>query len=270
MSHDIEYKSHKTTRNRDGVVSTIQYLCPWADIAKTRPRMGEAHPSELGLYCVEVEESGEGKPTGNHTYEYCRITARYSTYQRVADSEPRISLEFGGEMLETGLGRRWHSTGTVCDQAQAVFYPNMIINYSIVLEAIPTAVLINCVGKVNYGTFMGYAHETLLFEGASADSQWDYERGMYFYRMGYRFQFRPNGHNMVWRAPRQARDVLGNLADSGAPNYDPIFVDGPAGIGGWDRPVPGLYERVDFNPLFGWPAKPVYIAQEAQAGRAPV
>jgi hypothetical protein len=256
MTTSIQVNSHQVTRNRDGVVAEVQLVCPWADIASVRPRMGQAHPSEFGLYCTEVTEKGEGTPASDYTYSHCRITARYSTFQRIEDTVPEMSMEFGGEMLETGLGRHWQNAPTVCDQSLAVFYPLLIINYSFVMSAIPLVFILSCVGKVNWQPWQGFAAETLLFEGASTDSRWDFERSIYFYRMSYRFQFRPTGHNVVWRAPRQGRNPMGDLADTGEPYHNPLFIDGPAGIGGWDRPVPALYECTDFSGLFGWQVTP--------------
>lgn len=253
MSTIERHGSHQIIRNRQGVQATIEWVCSWSDRTSVRPKIGAAHPTERGLYCTEVIEEGVGKPTGSGTYEYCKITATYSTFQQI-DAAPQESWEFGGEVLETGLGRLWWGAQTYCEQSFGVYYPNAIRTLTVVRNDIPIIPILNALGKVNWTTFMGIPAEQMLFEGATTESWYDYERNRYFYRCSYRFLVRPISHNMVWRAPRQARDETGQLIFDNDGN--PVFVDGPAGVGGWDRPYPNLYELGDFNPLFGLPANP--------------
>ena len=256
MSTAVLFDSHETTRNRQGTTATLAWVCDWKDAEKVRPKIGAKHPTEANLFCSEVREKGMGQPTGTHTYEKMRITATYGSYQWL-DSAPQSSWELGGEVLETGLGRTWQNAGTKCDQAYGVFYPNAVYTITVMRATVPLWAIMCCLGKLNWTTFQGCPRETMLFEGCTTESQFDYERLQYFYRISYRFLVRPGSHNVVWRAPRQARDDTGALLTTGAPYYDPVFVDGVAGEGGWDKPWPRLYGMADFNPLFGWAPNPV-------------
>ena len=248
----IQVYSHELVKNRTGTTATHVIDCVWADRATSRPGIGDRHPTETNLYCMEVREVGLGKPTGTHTYDHCRITATYSTFQQI-DSAPTEQWEFGGEMLDTGIGRTWEGADVRCEQSFGVYYPNGIRTLTMVKSSIPITDIVNTLGKINWTTFMGCPRETMLFEGASSESWFDYERNKYFYRLNFRFLVRPISHNTVWRAPMQARDSSGQLI------YDergPVWAAGPAGQAGWDRPFPPLYEYGDFNPLFGWPPQP--------------
>ena len=213
------------------------------------------------LKCCEINYEGYGgieQNTSSSNYgnfKKCIITARYSTYEFL-DDLPTETWEFGGEVLETGLGRHWLYGGTANDQAQGVYYPNIIRSITFVWDTVPVAEILLCQGKVNSSWFQTFPPETLLFEGATIASRADYERGKYLYTITYKFLYRSLGHNVVWRAPRQARDDAGNLLfETGT--GDPEFVSGAAGIGGWDRTVPALYETANFNPIFGWPSDQV-------------
>lgn len=253
MSANVTYKSHDVKRSREGITASFEIICDWAEADRYRPAIGTPHPFIPELYCVEVSETGEGVPTGTHTYTKQRITVNYSSAPWV-DTAPIETMEFSGEILETGLGRKWVDAGTVCDQSQGIWYPSITLNYQVIMLELPTKYILNSVGKVNWYKFMNCPAETLLFEGASTESIYEYTRMCYYYRVNYRFLYRPLSHNVVWRQPRQARDELtGALQDSGPPNYDPVFVYGPAGKGGWDRTEPPLYATTDFGPLFGWP-----------------
>lgn len=257
MANKVQIYTDEIVKARDGVTAEYEVVCEWAEKDTIAPQIGQPHPMEYGLYCVEVRIRGEGQPVSDHVYTHARIRAIYSTAQYV-DAAPIQTLEFGGEILETGLGRKWTYAKTKCDQSQGIWYPTVILNQQLMFWEVNTALILSCVGKVNYWPFLNCGHETLLFEGASTESVWDGLRNTYMYRVNYRFLYRPNGHNTVWRAPRQARDSqTGGLLDTGAPDFDPVFVKGIAGVGGWDRPKPLLYDYADFNPLFGWPAQPV-------------
>ena len=268
MPTTIQYGSHQIQRSRTGTTATYTIDCAWADRAAARPKIGSRHPTEYTLYCTEVQEIGLGKPTGSHTYEQCRMTATYSTFQQLDDA-PTESWEFGGEVLDTGLGRMWQGLMAQndygkCDQSFGVYYPIGIYTLTMVRASIPIAAIITRLGKVNWTTFLNIPAETCLFEGASTESWYDYERGRYFYRLSYRFLVRPMSHNMVWRAPRQARDGNSLLYDA---DSSPVFVDGPAGQPGWDRPFPPLYEIEDFGPLIGLKPNPPPIRFITGGGR---
>jgi hypothetical protein len=268
MSTSVQVNSHRTTRNRQGTTATLTWICDWADAASVRPKIGAAHPTESGIYCSEVMEEGVGVPTGTHTYTKLKITATYGSYQWL-DSAPQTTWEMGGEVLETGLGRQWQGTRTRCDQAYGIYYPNAVLTITVMRADVPLSHIMTRLGKVNWSPFQGCPRETVLFEGCTTESQYDYERHKYFYRISYRFLVRPGSHNVVWRAPRQARDDTGALLTTGEPEYDPVFVNTAAGVGGWDRPLPWLYDWADFNPLLGLPASPppsTYLSPDVPTG----
>jgi len=138
------------------------------------------------------------------------------------------------------------------------------------MMSVPVAQITSTAGKINAFEFQGAAAESLLFEGATTEAQYDYERSQtygyafYFHRIHYRFLWRPISHNVVWRAPRQRRDGLGS------PKYTPdgraVLDPGLAGVGGWDRPVPPLYESADFAPLLSGTGSPRTVPAEGRLG----
>ena len=75
------------------------------------------------------------------------------------------------------------------------------------------------------------------------------------YGVTYEFLWQPFSHNIVWREPRPAYDDVGNPLTTGAPLYDPVFVDGIAGTAGWDWTTPRIYKPADFNPMLGLRAR---------------
>ena len=262
----VQVYSHEVIRNRQGTTATYTIDCAWADRATSRPKIGSKHPTESNLYCTEVVETGLGKPAGGHTYTHCRIAARYSTFQQI-EAAPTEQWEFGGEVLDTGIGREWEIGGNRCEQSFGVYYPNAIRTMTMVKQTIPINAIIQSLGKINWTTWQGMPAQTCLFEGASTESWFDYERYTYFYRISYRFLVRPISHNIVWRAPMQSRDSAGSLVYD---NLGPVWVDGPAGVPGWDKPLPPLYELGDFNPLFGWPPNPPPVRFLTGGGRLPL
>jgi len=141
-----------------------------------------------------------------------------------------------------------------------VIFPMMDWNVKLTVPSVPKAAIIDAIGKVNYWRWLDFPAETLLFQGATWENRYDYERMAFIYTITYKFSFRPLGWNVLWRAPEQLRDAEGNLVydDPGdGTGGVPVWVPGDAGEGGWDRLYPPLYQRWDFNPLFGWPPSPV-------------
>jgi hypothetical protein len=252
MNPAILYASHKTTRNRQGVTVTHAIVCDDTDLLAARPKLGAKHPREANCYCTNIDEEGVGKPISSFVYEQWKLTATYSTFQQM-DAAPTESWEFGGEALDTGAGGEWRGTGRSCQQNITVPYPNGVRTLTQVKSSIPIDAILNAWGKLNWCSFLGCPPQTMLFEGASTESWFDYERGVYFYRIHFRFIVRPRSHNTVWRQAEQARDSAGDLM------YDdrgPIWALGDAGKAGWDQRIPAFFELGDFNPLFGLPPNP--------------
>lgn len=267
LQGEVSYWSEQVSEQ--GAHATRVWVVEASDLQRARPRIGEEYYPKSGLYCSEYRIEGMGRPTGydsngRPTFTHYQITCEYSSFQKI-DTAPVITFDVSGEVVETGLGRKWKWAGTTCDQAQGVIYPQMEITINLVMAAMPQSIIIDRVGKVNYIPWQGYPAETLLYLGASTEARWDYQRRTYIYRVAHKFLFRPRGHNVIWRAPRQARDDSGALKwKDPETQCEPVFVTGRAGQGGWDRPIPPLYEYADFNPLIGLPpAIPVRICENA-------
>lgn len=211
------------------------------------------YPGFPKLRCVSIEQEGlkggQAQP-GYYTYSEFIITAHYSSAPWL-DEPPQESMEMGVETFETGEGRVWKNAGTVMESSMTIQKPTLIRNITLVQSSIPLNAILSTEGKVNASTFQGFPAGTLLFLGATTDTAYRWETGDYVYRITYRLSWTRYGWNIVWRQPRQALD------DTGSPAFDeagnPVFVEGPAGEGGWDMPIPALYESAYFEPLFGMP-----------------
>lgn len=208
------------------------------------------------LICQSIDVRGVGKPeTGEDGYYYYgqyELTAEFST-ANIDGELPVESWEFGAEILEVGLGRRWYNAGTIAEVSQGILFPTLIRTITLTSSIVPAPYILSCLGKVNGGWFQGFPPETLLFEGGSTEQLWNLDNeNPSAYRITYKFLYRSVSHNVVWRAPRQKLAADGSLEfDS---NNNPVFVDGVAGTGNWDRLVPNLYDLADFSPLFFLPS----------------
>lgn len=254
MAISEQYGSCKITINRTAMTGERIFVCDWSERKTHAPRLGDSFPGELWLRCSSLEIEGIGRSTGPGSYEKAKVIARYNTYQWV-DDQPVESWEFGGEILETAIGRVWVGTSEICDQAYGVFYPSAIRTITLTLPGVPIAAIFNNLGKVNGNWLMDIPPEHALFEGASATAHFDPERLAYIYKISYKFNIRCMPWNIVWRAPKQARDSTGMLKWTQAGH--PIWVEGPAGRGAWDRPYPNLYSLGDLGPMLGLPSMPI-------------
>lgn len=209
-------------------------------------------PGYPRMRCVSVEMeglTGGFQRRGWTEYSEYVVTANYSSAPWL-NEPPQENIEFSLETFETGEGRTWLNAGTTMDSSMTIQNPTLTRTISFVSESIPLTAILSAVGKVNYKTFQGFPPETLLFLGATTDTAYRWESGDYVYRITYRFCWKRYGWNIVWRQPRQAIDDTGMPATDPLTG-DPIWVDGQAGIGAWDRPVPALYDTTYFEPLFG-------------------
>lgn len=252
-----QFGSREVRVTRQGITGRRAWHCTWAERLSV-VKINQPFPGEPLLRCADITYKpigvGTGKTAPGTEYNDCLVTAEYSTYQNIDDA-PEYSYEFGGEILETGLGRVWRRAGTPVEQAMGVFYPQVIQAVTLTMASVPTAAIFNNLAKVNATSFEGAPAGTLLFEGATIESRFDYERQRYIYRCTFRFLYRPVPHNYTWRAPRQKRNQFGELVwDS---RGFPVYEDGPAGIGGWDKMLPELYGYGDFNSMLGRPGKPL-------------
>jgi hypothetical protein len=218
------------------------------------PKLGDPYPGDNRL----VARRRTMRPmspdrNGTNPAQYVEVEVEYSTLPYL-DSEPIEEWRVSAESLSVGPGRWWVGANWPCEQPLNIIIPLVEWELQLLMATVPRAAIVANVGKVNGYDWEGWQRGTLLFVGANIQSRWDYDRNRYLYTVRLQFQGRPVPWNVVWRAPRQKR-VDGVLL------YDnlgqPVYVDGPAGVGGWDTTDPPLYAEGDFDPLVGRP--PRYI-----------
>lgn len=288
LPFELDHEEGYVVDTVNGMTGHREFICLWQDRNKVAPRKGQAYPGYPNLHCASREFRGlgpaqpdvldvDGEPC-RHTY--CHIICEYSTFTRL-EGQRMWSFHGAAEMLETGIGRRWADTGTVCDTYQGTFYPNCNVQCSFLSASNPIARALDCVSKLNWGRIMErsgiiFEPETLLLLAPEVEPILDYERSLaageevWYWKVDYHFLWRPCSHNIVWRAPRQQLDSMGNPVTTGPPNFDPVFVAGPAGVGAWTRLIPALYELADFGPMLGMAPslRPIYPWSEADEGSA--
>lgn len=248
------FEKHET---RYGATIHREIVCNWADKDTYKPSIGQPYPGEPNIRCTDITWRGVGKPTTSGAgviYEQIKFICEYSTAPFV-DSAPIETWDFSGEVLETGVGRTWEAINEPCESTQGIFYPSITRNISMVVSQINTSALFASIGAVNWNYFQGFYPESLLLEGATVDQRFDYERNQYTYTVNLRMIYRRTPHNYIYRAPQQAwnPDTDSDLKDD---DGYPVYLVGARGVGGWDRPVPLLYRRVDFSPIFNLPPNP--------------
>lgn len=246
--------SCRITVNRTAMTGERIFICDWSERKSVSPMLGDLFPEEVWLRCSSLDIEGFGKPAGPHSYEKAKITARYDTYQWI-DDVPVESWEFGGEILETAIGRMWIGSGEICEQAYGVFYPSAIRTITLTLPLVPIGMIFNNLGKVNGNWFLDIPPEYALFEGCGATAHYAPDVQAYIYKVSFKFNVRSMPWNMVWRAPRQQRDMAGMLLYDD--NGFPLWAEGAAGIGAWDRPYPYLYALADLGPMLGLASSPI-------------
>lgn len=246
--------SREYTLNRDGGNGTRIFRCAWEDRKKI-VKQGDPFPGEPRLRCYEINVKPLTPNTSDNAErpaDQCIVEARYAVKKNL-DTKPQITLEAGGKVLETGLGRTWQGTGKPVLQSQGVFFATCIWNITMIYPSgAPLATIMNNLNKVNAARFLGAASETLLLESANISARYDYENDLWYDEVAYRFNWQSCPWNVVWRAPVQARDAAG-LVWTGAQLDEPVWVSGPAGVGGWDRMSPELYSKTDFGPMLNMP-----------------
>jgi hypothetical protein len=182
------------------------------------------------------------------------VTCEYATFEWI-DAAPVTAGEVSGEVLELALSRHWQNTGRTVQGTYGMKFPLMDWTLRMMFTSLPLGAINKCVGCLNFCSWQGFTSETLMYNGASWDDRYDYERKRHFYTVTHKFSCRPRSWNVQWRAGEQVRsEGILQWTDDG----QPVPVVGPAGVGGWDRMVPAIYDLADFNPLIGLPERPVY------------
>lgn len=253
MAIKEQFGSREYELNTQGGFGRRVWVCDPAE-ARACARPLEPFPLAPELKCRSLSVVPYTPNTSDNPYrqaDLVKVTATYNVTRNEEDA-PVINIDAGGKVLECGLGRTWESTGTKVDVAQGIPFTTLIFNITLTMFEAPLALIQNNINKINHNWFAGCPPETMLFEDASIERKYDWDNQRFKDRVTFRFNYQNCSWNVVWRAPRQATDALGNLVyDS---NKDPVYVDGPAGIGGWDRMIPPIYPTTDFGPMLGMPA----------------
>jgi hypothetical protein len=270
MTAFIKQGSIRVEDNEREQIGEIIYTCPlWADIADTQiPKKGdvwpydEAHPYLKCRRITAVSDEAWG----------AEVSLFFSTESKYGDDFVEESLEIEAEVLDTTKTCKWDTAGTTCDIPVSTIYPKLVWVMSMKRATSTVDAIKQAEGKLNDRTFRGFPAETLLLESASVHHQWDDNGVLTGVDVSYRFVQRFRSHNEVWREARQ-KLVNGvpqyyQTADNTKPNYnpdpnmdsEPVYVDGPAGTPGWDKPyyMDGetkkyRYDTCDFATLLGIP-----------------
>jgi len=265
-----QYENWEVEFTRDGARAHREFLCRWEEAQMLAPKPGEPHPWWPQLTVSNVRFEGFGKPTMTvfgARFEMLRLLVDYSLeYRRPnLDDPPRITWEYASETLSVAAGRTWDDISKPIDYeelADAVVFPMRTLNIDLTVRTVPQAAIDSLVGKINDAqwtitgsdgqTLVDAAAETLLFQGAEQTGVWDFTDEHWYWRLCYRFLWRPRSHNELWRPPRRVWDAE---AEDWARNEDGTYqyVDGPEGQGAWTTTTPKLYETGDFAALLEAP-----------------
>lgn len=261
-----EKGTRQLTFNRRGAFGKRVWIAKWDDRFKAAPLLDD--PFSVGYLRIRCNEcnfepcgrSGTGAVTviangfggtcaDTHDYEHCRITAQYE-YDVLTGDEPQISGDCTVDILNIGQGRNWTTAlkptlGTPCpiEEPTPVMIPTLSLTYRIVQWDIPLPAIFACTGRVN-GTIWGNAQPgTMLYEGATWDSDYDAQTAALRYIVQHRFRWRAFSWQWSWRPAHQKQSA------DGTPEYDadgfPVYdIDAD-----WDTPNPALYETSDFTVL---------------------
>lgn len=251
------YGSREIVFTRTGAQATRRFYCEWSEAFTLAPKPGDPFPGwpALTVDTVRVTPAGQPGTSGNPGSEYthANVEVDYSLeYTRPDIGEgPRITYDFSSEVLATTSGRTWEDTGDTIDQEDlqaGVNYPLMSMTMDLAVPSINIATISGLVGKINSSSWQGFAAETLLFEGATTTAQWNYETASWYFRVTYKFLWRPRSHNLIWRPPKRVWDPdKGDWARNADGTYQ--YASGDAGKGKWVKTDPLLYETADFSPL---------------------
>jgi hypothetical protein len=177
-------------------------------------------------------------------------------YDVLTGDEPQISGDCCTDILNIGQGRLWEGISKPAPMAHelcpveeptAVMIPGLAITYRIVRYTVPLAMIYNYTGKINSSEWEGAALETLLYEGATWDSDYDAQTAQLRYIVQHRFRWRQLSWNAIWKPAHQKvkEDGSGEIDPAGFPVYDVA----PC----WGYPIDGegkgLYQTADFNEL---------------------
>lgn len=254
--------SRKAKRGYTRSSGTRVFLCKYEDrngdwapapgVSRYTDGLGWPACWEDSLVCVDLDYDYDGpeqstESVENREFETCQITATYETFEPLLgnwdiESDGRI------ELADLGIGRAW-SDGTPSGQPVVipVFQEELIVSRVFIYSAAQMVRIREAQGSVNANLFWApwgesFAPETLRFDSFKRRVVRPDSTGLMFNHITFHFTVSNKSHNVVWRAPLQARDSAGLLLweDSA-----PVFV----GTGGWDRFATPLYPGYDFASI---------------------
>jgi hypothetical protein len=261
-----EKGTRKLTFNRRGAFGTKTWIAKWEyrflaaplldtpySLGYPRIRCNECNFEPFGAtgdgHAITIANGLGGTVPDTYDYEYCRITAQYE-YDVLTGDEPQVSGDCTVDILNIGQGRNWTNAlkptlHTPCpiEEPTPVMIPTLSLTYRVVQRDVPLPAIFACTGRVN-GTIWGNAQPgTMLYEGATWDSDYDAQTGALRYIVQHRFRWRVFSWQYSWRPAHQQQGADGtpvNDAD-GFPVYDILAT--------WDTPNPALYETSNFSIL---------------------
>jgi hypothetical protein len=262
MALSETYGSREITFTRTGASATRKFRGTRAEAMLYSPKPGEAFPGWEGLTVDSVKITPTGEQGTNPESLYDDYTAAWVDVSYTMEfrkptlgDPPSVTWDMSTEVLNTGAGRVYDDTGDkidVEDLSTATVYPMMSIAYDFAVSAIPLTAIFAALGTVNSAEWQGCAAGTLLFEGASATAQYNYETQSWYHRLTYRFIKRMRSHNEIWRPGKRVFDKdlnngLGDYVKNADGTYQ--YVAGDDGEGAWTTTTPVLYESTDFKAL---------------------
>jgi len=244
MAIKEKYGSREYELSIDGGSGRRIFTCK-PNEARQCVAMGAQFPgvTRLRAYRMNVRPLTPNTSSQVRAANEVEVTIDYAVKENVTN-KPKFSIEGGAKVLETGLGRRWVSDASVCQQAQGIYYSTMLIAWTQTLSTVPLAAMANNLNRVNWNTFFGFPAETVLFEGFGLSDVYDPKEDTFKYEVTFRFHWQNCPWNVVWRAGEQA--VVG-----GVPQYDSAGNEIWYSLGKWDRLYPALYLGGDFGPMMG-------------------
>ena len=259
--------SREVTFERTGITGRKSFQCRWEDQAAL-PHVGDAFGGDtVGalLKCIRLTVTGIGK-TGTETgdnvsYEYAYAECEYSTDQSTGD-ELQATLDFTTQAWSAVVGRAWVTGGFPVEDEYPTTEP--ILRYSItkVCASFPIVMIMNTVGKINSDTIWGFAPNLLLFEGASATSEYD-PIGAPRWRVTYNFVGKTSSHNRFWRKPVYLEYPLGEgkvglyqntdagITETYTADADLVGSKIIVKAADWDTMNPAVYGEANFAAVFG-------------------
>jgi len=216
-----EIIKHNYTINRENSTAKIKMVVPWADAPQFCINMigglitingvnvyqiGAAHPLLPGLYCkdVDIETFGNYDPVaGDFLMAWANITYGILDQpdSQSATQVGELSFETGGE--EITLEKRLFTAGgnplgpNDINPVRVNVKQSVKITYNN-LAQLNSSSWIPYVGKVNSGTFKGYAAETVMFNGVREQRKISSD-GTAVYTYEFSFEVRFDGWNKVFR-----------------------------------------------------------------------